>query len=112
MKKFEWVKGNRDTGYQKMLLIDAKWPLLWDMWILRYPLGSEILPHTDPVKEGQHYRLNFVLKQARIGGLFQCTNPIFISKFLSLFRSDICSHSVTKIEKGSRYVLSLGWVRQ
>jgi hypothetical protein len=46
----------------------------------------------------------------RAGGEFICANPIFETKRIKLFRSDVSMHSVTKVQGGSRYVLSLGWV--
>ena len=38
------------------------------------------------------------------------TPCIFETKRIKLFRSDVSVHSVTKVQGGSRYVLSLGWV--
>jgi hypothetical protein len=38
-------------------------------------------------------------------------NPIYSSSRIKLFRPDQSEHSVTKVRGGSRYVLSIGWVR-
>jgi hypothetical protein len=88
----------------------AAWPLGFDSYLIRYPEGSEISPHVDPVQAGRHYRLNIVLKAPRAGGEFICATPIFATKRIKLFRPDACEHSVTRVIGGSRYVLSIGWV--
>jgi hypothetical protein len=105
-----WQRGRQGTGYDKMLLFTARWPLRFDSYLIRYPEGSEIAPHRDPVQEGRHYRLNLILKSPRAGGEFVCDAPLFASRRIKLFRPDACSHSVTRVAGGSRYVLSLGWV--
>ncbi len=104
-----WQRGRQGTGYDKMLLLTARWPLPFDSYLIRYPEGSEIPPHTDPVQAGRHYRLNIVLKSSPSGGEFVCSTPIYASRRIKLFRPDACEHSVTLVG-GSRYVLSLGWV--
>jgi hypothetical protein len=109
-KAFRWQAGRQGTGYDKMLLLTASWPLPFDSYLIRYPEGSQIPPHTDPLSSGRHYRLNVILKSSRVGGAFVCARPIFESKRIKLFRPDACEHSVTKVEGGSRYVLSIGWV--
>ncbi len=107
---FRWQSGRQNSGYDKMLLLQSRWPLPFDLYILRFPEGSEVKPHTDPVSFGRHFRLNVVLKPARVGGEFQCSTPIFQTSRIKLFRPDACEHSVTKVEIGTRYVLSIGWV--
>jgi len=105
-----WQRGRQGTGYDKMLLLTARWPLPFDSYLLRYPEGTEIPPHTDPVQQGRHYRLNLILKAPRAGGEFVCASPLYASARIKLFRPDACEHSVTRVVGGSRYVLSLGWV--
>lgn len=107
---FRWQEGRQGTGYDKMLLFTAPWPLPFDSYLIRYPEGSEIPPHTDAVKRGRHYRLNVVLKAPRAGGDFICSDPIFETKRIKLFRPDMSAHSVSRVVGGSRYVLSIGWV--
>ena len=109
---FRWQMGRQQSGYDKMLLLQSMWPLPFDIYILRFPQGSEIAPHTDPVSLGRHYRLNIVLKRATAGGEFVCASPIYTSARIKLFRPDACEHSVTRVEQGSRYGLSIGWVRR
>ena len=62
---FRWERGRQKSGYDKMLICGAYWPIKFDTYLLRFPKGSEIKPHTDTVKSGKHYRLNIVLKSAR-----------------------------------------------
>ncbi len=107
---FRWQSGRQESGYDKMLLLTASWPLRFDSYLLRFPDGSSIPPHKDPVKQGRHYRLNVILKAPRSGGEFRCADPIFSSPRIKLFRPDQSEHSVTKVLGGSRYVLSIGWV--
>jgi len=109
---FRLQRGRQAGGYDKMLLATAaRWPLPFDCYLIRYPEDSFIMPHTDPVTAGRHYRLNIVLKSPKRGGEFICADPIFETHRIKLFRPDACEHSVTRVEGGSRYVLSIGWVR-
>lgn len=109
-KLYRWERGRQKSGYDKMLLCSAKWPIKFDTYLLKFPQGSEIAPHTDKVKSGKHYRLNIVLKNANEGGEFICVNPIFETNAIKFFRPDVCVHQVSKIKKGTRYLLSIGWV--
>ena len=108
---WRWQRGRQGSGYDKMLLLTGRWPLPFDSYLIRYPEGSAIPPHTDPVRDGRHYRLNVVLKRSPRGGEFVCATPIFETDRIKLFRPNACEHSVTRVEGGSRYVWSLGWVR-
>ena len=109
-KLFRWEKGRQLSGYDKMLLLGSKWFIKFDVYLLRFKEGSEIKPHTDKVDNGKHYRLNIVLKQALEGGEFICSSPIYQSSRIKFFRPDTCEHSVTKVIRGNRYLLSIGWV--
>ncbi len=94
-----------------MLLGFGLWPRPFDIYILRFTEGQEIPPHVDPVQNGAHYRLNIILKAATIGGEFICTTAIYENSRIKYFRPDISEHAVTTIIKGSRYVLSFGWIK-
>ena len=61
---FRWQAGRQKSGYDKMLLITGRWPILFDSYLIRYPVGSEILAHTDPVLDKQHYRFNIIIKKS------------------------------------------------
>lgn len=107
---WRWQRGRQGTGYDKMLLLALPWPVPLDSYLIRYPEGSSVPPHTDPAGHGRHYRLNIILKSPRAGGEFSCSSTLYSSKRIKLFRPDICEHSVTLVAGGSRYVLSIGWV--
>ena len=110
-KLFKWDKGRQLSGYQKMLLIRSQWLFKFDVYLLKFPQGSEIKQHVDTVTSGKHFRLNIVLKKAKQGGEFICNDLIFETARIKLFRPDICTHSVTEVVRGERYVLSIGWVK-
>lgn len=114
MKWFTWIPGRQDTGYAKMVLGTGIWPLPFDMYLLKYGVGSEIPWHTDPVEQGRHWRLNIVLKQARIGGGFFCDDRSYKDCWdrVHLFRPDLHRHCVTRVLMGTRYVFSIGWIRK
>jgi hypothetical protein len=111
MAWLRWTKGRQKTGYDKMLLLGSYWPLPFDVYLLRFKEGTEIPPHTDKVESGEHYRINIIIKKAERGGDFVCETPIYENRRIKYFRSDESEHAVTKIEKGIRYVLSIGWVK-
>lgn len=104
-----WKAGRQGTGYEKCLLLTGYWPRPFDCYLLRYRKGQGIPPHTDPVSNGRHFRLNIVLRKGR-GGEFQCEAPLFASSRVFLFRSDLSTHAVSPVESGTRYVLSIGWI--
>lgn len=105
-----WRHGRQGSGYDKLLLATLPWPVPFDCYLIRYPEGSAIPTHIDPVAERRHFRLNVVLKRSPRGGEFVCADPIFSTARIKLFRPDVSEHSVTRVEGGSRYVLSLGWL--
>lgn len=94
-----------------MLLLMNPYLVPFDCYLLRFRKGAEVPEHTDPVTDKKHYRLNIIVKKARKGGEFRCPEPIFESSRIKLFRPDRSPHSVSRVESGTRYVLSLGWVR-
>lgn len=109
-KLFKWEKGRQNSGYEKMLLCRSLWPIKLDLYLLRFKKGAAIKTHTDPVEAGKHFRINFILKNAKSGGNFICENLIYESERIKFFRPDIEKHSVSKINKGTRYVISIGWI--
>ena len=94
-----------------MLLGGGLWPNPFDIYLLRFNEGQGIPPHVDEVERGEHYRLNMILKAPIQGGEFICDDPIYQNNRIKYFRSDKSRHSVTCVEKGNRYVLSIGWVK-
>lgn len=101
----KWKKGRQGEGYEVLTLISSKW-LGIDLHIIYYPPFGEIPPHKDEVKGKRHYRLNFVLKGK---GYFKCHKYSQWWRFV-YFRPDLYTHAFKNLNK-SRYVVSLGWVK-
>lgn len=110
-KAWRWEEGRQQSGYDKMLLLWGLFPLPFDMYIIRYKIGSCITPHVDKVTSGEHYRINIVLQKATEGGDFVCESCILNTERIKIFRPDKYSHSVTEIKSGMRYILSVGWIK-
>jgi len=92
-----------------MLLLTSWWPIPFDVYLLKYPTGTNIPEHTDVVHGARHCRLNIILRKGG-GGVFSCEKCIINTSRIVLFRPDINKHSVSPITKGSRIVLSIGWL--
>ncbi|WP_218353139.1 2OG-Fe(II) oxygenase [Alteromonas lipotrueiana] len=76
--------------------------------LVTYPTGHQVLRHHDPMGSGRYYKLNIVIKKPEAGGEFSADKVIFSwLKRIYLFRPDLYSHSVSRIEKGQRKLLSL-----
>jgi hypothetical protein len=110
MNWLRWQKGRQAGGYDKLMLVS--W-LFFDSYVLRFPHGSEIKPHRDPVNGKRHYRFNIIVWRAHAGGILgrlignQWRYQLMGQRF-SFFRSDIITHCMTKVT-GTQYVLSFGW---
>ena len=100
-----WQEGRQGSGYEKLPLLVGR---RVDLYLLRFPTGSSVPMHRDPVDGLRHLRLNLILVPARRGGAFVCDAPILDRPRIKLFRPDSCAHAVTPIEAGTRWVLSLG----
>lgn len=110
-----WESGRQGGGYLKKTILDIKFPFRMDMHYLLIPEGCSIPLHRDPLppgEDGEHFRLNIVLKQPEQGGEFICESPIFNLPRIKFFRPDIDTHGVSVVEKGERLVLSIGWIRR
>lgn len=109
---FKWEPGRQGTGYEKLELLN-RWRYFakfkWDLYLLRYPVGSGIPNHRDPLPDHKHYRLNIYLWNAKAGGVPAHDSVICSNRFFTLFRPDLFEHSVSTVTKGTRYVLSFGW---
>ncbi len=114
MRYFVWEEGRQKSGYRKMRLAHVVFPtwireriLGFDAYVLDYPEGAEIPEHTDPVEGYRHYRVNCIVRQCESGGEFKGTDTIIDWSWLKVFPSDR-PHSVSKIIKGTRRVVSFG----
>ncbi len=116
--------GRQGTGYEKASLLDSIMgerlvkkclaalggPLLYDAWVLRYPVDTEIPEHADPAAEGLcHVRIN-ALALGGAGGVLYVDGaevPLDAGDAY-LFRPDVMRHRVTRVERHERLVLSVG----
>lgn len=98
-----WQEGRQGTGYQKLALAKGR---TWDLYLLKYPPGSYVPCHTDPVAEGlKHWRANLRLTgEDRFWGVAR----LRLGRLIVL-RPDEDLHMVKKVSK-TRYVLSFGWL--
>jgi hypothetical protein len=113
MKYWKWEKGRQRSGYEKMLLAKAAWPIPFDCYLLKFPEGSEVPWHKDlsPRPGWDHYRINVVLRPAELGGDFRAKGgPLLNFPRFKAFRPDRIEHAVTKIVSGERLVLSIGFL--
>lgn len=105
-----WKPGRRGSGYKKLSFTN-RW---FDFHIIHYPVNSYLDWHTDPVEGKEHRRLNIVLWNATDGGWFFWQGGIDLNignERIIKFRPDIVPHTISKIRKGNRVVLSIGWVK-
>lgn len=102
---FTWEQGRQESGYWKFLI--ARKEPLFDVYLLKYPEGAQIPKHRDPVFGRRHYRCNILLKKAKLGGVFKCDSCYRFGPIV-VFASDRCWHEVSRIEAGTRWVLSIG----
>ena len=110
MRLWKWGNDIHNTGYRIFTLFYSR-KLRSDLYLFHYPQGSWIPKHKDPAKYGPHFRLNLEIVRPKKGGVFKCQNVVFscFNGRLFLFRADANYHSVSKIEEGSRWVLSFGF---
>ena len=77
------------------------------IYLVHYPEGHRIMPHVDNVARGRLYKLNCVLVKPTRGGSFDCECTLFnVFDRIILFRPDLYPHRVSRIEAGSRWLLS------
>lgn len=110
VKYWRWTDGRQGSGYK----IFYMWNWKFDFLFIRYPEGSYINWHNDPVPAPlKHHRINIVLREAE-GGMFEYkhvdshVSVVTKARFV-YFRPDVMFHKVWKIVKGERWVLSIGW---
>ncbi|MCO7231487.1 MULTISPECIES: hypothetical protein [unclassified Cobetia] len=76
--------------------------------LVTYPEGHSVMRHNDPMGSGSYYKLNVILKQPPLGGVFETDDTIFnLFDRVILFRPDLHEHSVSRIERGKRVLLSI-----
>ena len=85
----------------------------WDAYILRFPDGSSLPNHRDPVKEGtRHLRFNGLIQAPDTEtGVLRFNNTVFEMSVgdAVCFRPDRITHRLSLV-RGHRLVLSVGCV--
>ena len=111
-----WKPGRQRGGYEKITIFKS-WRFLFDIHLLRIKEGAFVPPHKDEIHHMEsiyeHHRCNIVIWAPDKGGRFISDEDkrYFFGRVI-LFRPDICNHRVTKVIKGKRIVLSIGWLRK
>lgn len=114
--RHSWMRslpGRRNTTYsRRLLLLWLLGPIKMDAWLLKYPVGAHVPAHVDIVPNcRRHWRLNCTLWPSREGGEFLYRGSVKRFGPFTFFRSDTQMHAVSKVTKGTRYVLSIGLAR-
>lgn len=106
-----WVKGRHGTGYYKYKLFESTL-LGCDLYILKYPKGSYVPIHVDPVMGYEHHRINLTVWWSGEQGYpyVDKNNKWCRQGWAYKFRPDIMPHVVATKRSGVRYVLSIGWL--
>jgi len=104
-----WEEGRQGKGYKRWCIFSSP-NLEVDCYLLYMPTGSKVPPHTDPVTDRDHYRVNVILRQPESGGEF-LGNAIIKGQRLIYFRPDQVKHEVREVKEGYRLVLSVGWLK-
>lgn len=108
----KWEKGRQqETEYKKLCLYSFKFlGFGFDCYVLKYKGGTILPPHTDPVNNGQHLRLNIGWGDAGFYSEYPPTFKLRIGQFsLVLFRPDINEHGLYVFEKTCK--LSFGFAK-
>lgn len=116
--------GRQGTGYEKKSILDVIMaerlikrclrelgdPMLYDAWVLKYPVGSEIAAHVDAPLEGMcHVRINALSLNGEGGVLYVDGAEVPLDGGDAyVFRPDVMRHMVTKVERNERLMLSIG----
>jgi hypothetical protein len=126
-----WEPGRQGTGYAKLALDPGALPAplrmllrrtlgvlgeppagAFDLYLLRYEVGSHIPPHVDPpLFDGAlHRRVNAVLEQADRGGVLTLDGEVvpLAARDAVRFRPDAHRHAVSVLEAGRRLLWSVG----
>lgn len=107
---FRWQRGRQEGSYSKFALL-PKWlshKLNFDAYILKFPVGSSVIGHRDPVDAGyEHHRVNITLKSDGFTRMY-IEGPIKRWWIVEKFRPDLHYHGLNKVQT-SMYMLSIGW---
>ncbi len=114
---FKWLQGRQQgSTYFKLPLLVSEW-LKLDVHLIRIPKGGEVKPHLDASPSGyKHWRLNITLWAASKGGVVHWLGPASGKEYeanrIFLFRPDLCTHYVSRVDEGFVLLFSVGWLRR
>lgn len=117
---WQWVKGRQEqTEYYKFTLWFFKiWKFGFDAYLLKYKAFTNLPIHTDPVKNGKHWRLNINLKgnslfyiESKTACYFKKEGTYYkiLDQKINLFRADLKKHYLKVFSNTTK--LSLGFVK-
>jgi hypothetical protein len=102
----KWIPGRQNSGYLKLKLLQTRNA---DCYLIRYPTGTGVWFHTDEVAGRRHYRLNVLIRKPKEGGAFRLLGrPLLAFWRVCLFRPDRYAHAVETVNRGERWVFSVG----
>lgn len=105
-----WKQGRQQGSYSKFALLPEFLSRLLncDAYILRFPAGSSVIGHVDPVEAGyEHHRINIILKYDGFSRMY-IEGPIQRWGRIERFRPDLHFHGLHRVQT-SMYMLSFGW---
>lgn len=116
MKYLTWQSGRQGGGYDKLLLAKSE-RFKFDLYLLRFPEGSSVQVHRDPSPDGyEHHRINMTLRAAEKGGVTfieqKNASMLPMRRAIYRFRPDRLWHYMSRVEKGSVLLLSLGFLKK
>ena len=115
--RWKWNE-HRALGIYEELLILQSAVIPFSVWLFRYPKGAYSPIHDDLILGYNHYCINIELQRAECGGRFGVVRKLSrLDKFertwfnrITWFRPDKLEHYVSRVEEGTRYVLSISWI--
>ena len=116
MSWLRWQGGRQGGDYSKLLVAKSA-RLRFDLYVLRFPTGSQVKMHQDPAPEGfEHHRVNWTLRFARRGGLtlIECGDRKMRleERRLYRFRPDTRKHLMPEVKEGEVLMVSFGWLKK
>lgn len=103
----KYIGSTKNVDVLTFIRYIGMFPIAFDLVALRYRHGASLPMHKDEVKGFNCYRFNFS-HNSGTGGDLICDKMIFRSKFLNIFRPDENMHGVSKVDNGTRLVLTVG----
>lgn len=109
---WKWMNGKQDgCEYRKVCLWSFKiWKWGFDAYILKYQPKASLPIHTDPVKDGKHWRLNIKIRGLSYFSYVKGERWITTQNRFIIFRPDIQRHTLL-VANNICVKLSFGFVK-